>query len=293
MGHDLSCMSDTNFHALRQLLGCYFNQDRPDEFDDDVAVANAMVANEPADLIAKGIVEINALLSGNRGEDELRAAVVERAGCYFEPASEGMRYTDWLCRLRSIPTGPIAMPLLSVEDIRAGLDRQFLPLEPMLVGFRLIEKPTLADAIEHAESALATAFPDDFRDLIARFDFGHLTIGPIVFGTSGDYLAEIVELNEKTRWWGHGERPNNRLMIANSDPFAILLEAGSGFVYALDPDLGPQRSRKIADSFTSFLQGVGTIVLMRQQLEDRHGLATAVSTEVGSEHAGFWCQLAK
>ena len=61
MGHDVGCMSDTNFDALKQLLGCYFHQDWPDEFDSDVAVAKAMVANEPADLIAKGIVEINAL----------------------------------------------------------------------------------------------------------------------------------------------------------------------------------------------------------------------------------------
>jgi hypothetical protein len=71
------------------------------------------------------------------------------------------------------------------------LDQQYLSLESMLVGFRLIERPAPAVAIEHAEKTLAVAFPEDFRELIARFDFGNLTIGPIVFGMCGDYLAEI------------------------------------------------------------------------------------------------------
>jgi len=184
------------------------------------------------------------------------------------------------------------MKLLSIDDIRTGLDRQFLPQDPMFVGFRLIERPMPAGAIEHAEKTLAIAFPEDFRELIARFDFGNLTIGPIVFGASGDYLAETTELNQETGWWGPGERPGNLLMIANSDPFAILLEIRSGCVYALDPDLGLQRTHKIAHAFVSFFLGVGTIVLMRQQVEDRHALATAVSGGVGSEHAAFWLQLA-
>lgn len=184
------------------------------------------------------------------------------------------------------------MKLLSVDDIRAGLDRQYSPLEPALVGFRLIERPAPAGAIKHAEQALAVAFPENFRELIARFDFGNLTIGPIVFGICGDYLAEIAGLNQKTGWWGRGERPDNLLMIANSDPFAILMDTRSGCVYALDPELGPQGTYKIADTFLSFFLGVGTTVLMRQQVEDRSGLATAVSVGVGSEHAPFWHELA-
>lgn len=283
-----------NVDSLKQLLGCYFHQDWPDEFADDLAVVNAMLTNESADLIAKGVAEIDSLLSAKLSEGELRAIVTEQTGCCFEPMSEGLGYGQWLYRLRSTLKGPeaTAMKLLSVDDVRAGLDRQFLPLEPMFVGFRLIERPPPANAIEHAEKTLAIAFPDDFRELIARFDFGNLTVGPIVFGTSGNYPAEITRLNLEAGWWGPGKRPDNLLMIANSDPFAILSDTRSGCVYALDPELGLHRTCKIADSFLSFFLGLGTIVLMRQQVEDRYGLATAVSAGVGSGHTGFWLQMA-
>jgi len=100
MGHKGECLTHTNLDALRQLLGCYFHQDWPDEFDSDVAVAIAMVTNEPAELIAKGILEIDSLLRGGFGEDELRTMVIEQTGCCFEPMSEELGYTQWLHRLR-------------------------------------------------------------------------------------------------------------------------------------------------------------------------------------------------
>ena len=100
MGHKGQCLNHTNFDALKQLLGCYFHQDWPEEFDSDVAVAIAMVTNEPAELIAKGASEIDSLLRGGFGEDELRTIVVEQTGCCFEPVSEGLGYMRWLYRLR-------------------------------------------------------------------------------------------------------------------------------------------------------------------------------------------------
>ena len=49
--------------SLNQLLGCYFHQDWPDEFDDDTAALNAIVEIESKEQIAEGVVEIDMLLS--------------------------------------------------------------------------------------------------------------------------------------------------------------------------------------------------------------------------------------
>jgi hypothetical protein len=189
--------------------------------------------------------------------------------------------------------GRVAMKLLSVYEIKAGLEQEFLSLEPMLVGFRLVETTMPESAIECAEKTISTPFPQDFRELIARFDFGNLTIGPVVFGTSGDYLCELTELNRTIRWWGNSARPANLLMVGNSDPFAIIMDTCSGFVYELDPECGVQGARKIADSFLRFFLGLGTVMVKRYQGENYSGLAMSVSEAVGGVYDGFWLNLAK
>ena len=190
------------------------------------------------------------------------------------------------------PIERIAVKLLSVEEIKAGLDREFIPLEPMLTGFRLIEKNTPESAIKSVEKLISTRFPDSFRELIAKFDFGNLTIGPVVFCATGDYLTELIELNSNVTWWGQGQRPENLIMIGNSDPFAILLNTHSGSVCALDSEFGWGKSKKISDDFFGFYSALGTVVLTRNQTLDHRKLAAEILEEVGGEDFEFWLRLA-
>lgn len=73
------------------------------------------------------------------------------------------------------------MTLLTIDGIEKGLDQEFLSLEPMLTGLRLIKRGVSEESLHHAENLFAVAFPDAFRKLIQTYDFGWLTIGPIVF----------------------------------------------------------------------------------------------------------------
>lgn len=186
----------------------------------------------------------------------------------------------------------VVVKLLSVEEIKAELDREYALLEPMLTGFRLIEKNTPDSAIKSAEKLISTNFPDGFRELIAKFDFGNLTIGPVVFCSSRDYLAELVELNLNVMWWGGGQRPENIIMIGNSDPFAILLNTDSGSIYAFDSETSWKKSKKISDDFFGFFSALGTVVLTRNQTLDRRKLAEEILEEIGAEDFEFWLRLA-
>lgn len=94
-------MTFVKTNSLTHLLGCYFHQDWPDEFNDDNAALNAMIKSEPKERIAEGVTEIDLLLGAGLNEDELRAILIDQVGCYFDPASEGLNYTQWLCRLRN------------------------------------------------------------------------------------------------------------------------------------------------------------------------------------------------
>jgi hypothetical protein len=185
------------------------------------------------------------------------------------------------------------MTLLSMQEIKQGLDKEFLPLEPMLTGLRLIEGGFSDGALYEFERSMNLLLPVAFREIVKEYDFGKLTIGPVVFCNMGDYLAELTKLNSKVAWWGSGIRPANLLMVANSDPFAILLNLENGEVLVMDVEQGWQASSTVAHSFDLFLKGVGTTMLRRNQSTDRVALGLDVASDVGSSDQAYWLQLAK
>lgn len=182
------------------------------------------------------------------------------------------------------------MKLLSIDEIQAGFDAEFKPLEPMLTGFRLVEKELSGAAINKLESDLGVSLPDDMSDLISCFDFGQLTIGPVAFCASGDYLEELRSLDE-TRWWGNSVKPDGLILIANSDPYAILLNVNTGDVYAFDASVSGFHPLKVASSFSGFFRGLGTAILLRAQVPTTSNLAEFIHQNVNGEDLSYWQKL--
>ena len=185
------------------------------------------------------------------------------------------------------------MKLLTIEEIQRGLDIEFAPLEPALTGYRLLPKTTDENKVKAVEHQLRVIFPDEFRKSISEFDFGNLTIGPVAFCFAGDYLKELIDLNSGTRWWGSGDRPRDLLMVANSDPFAILLNVDDGSVHAMDSQQGVQSGFKIAENFRLFFLGLGTAMLKRNEVPDPYAFATDIGSTVGSGPLDFWMNLVR
>lgn len=185
------------------------------------------------------------------------------------------------------------MNLLTFEEIQEGLDKIFIPLEPMLDGYRLKKADKVVDILSKCEPILSVIFPSDFQRIISTYNFGNLTIGPIAFCATGDYSIELIEYNESIAWWGDGQRPANLTMVANSDPFAIILNVNSGEVLAMDPELGWEKSHRISANFENFVRGIGSIIILRNDVDDKEELAKSVHDLVGSHDLGFWLTLAK
>lgn len=87
--------------ALEQILGCYFHQDWTDEFESDEAALRAIIESEPTEQIQSGVREIDELLASSLPEDQLKAILIDKAGCYFDPGAIGMTYGIWLKKLRN------------------------------------------------------------------------------------------------------------------------------------------------------------------------------------------------
>src|SRR6185295_14083902 len=130
------------------------------------------------------------------------------------------------------------MTILDLNTIRLRLDEQFLPLEPALTGFRLLDSKLTPRDIAACEQRLEVRFPQSFKKQLERFDFGDLTIGPTYFCGTGDYLDFLGSMNDedpypRARWWDTENRPVDRILVAMSDYFSILLGIESGVVFAL------------------------------------------------------------
>ena len=184
------------------------------------------------------------------------------------------------------------MALLTVEEIRKGLDQEFIPLEPMITGLRLINGGVSEDVLGIFENENKISFPDDFRCLIKKIDFGNLTVGPVVFCNGGDYLKELFQLNVEMAWWGRGGRPKDLFVIANSDPYVIILNIKTGNILAADFEIGWQCAKKIASNFDFYLRGVGTTMLRRNEVGNRCAFAKTIMKDVGGADLTYWSQLA-
>lgn len=185
------------------------------------------------------------------------------------------------------------MKLMNLDEIQKGLDEEFLPLEPILEGFRLEESGLKSDVLDKLEVRISVLFPSEFRRIISKYDFGNFTIGPIAFCATGDFVEELIKFNESVAWWGEGSKPANLMMIANSDPYAIILDVNSGEVLAIDPQVDASKAITIASGFNAFIKGVGSIFLLRNNTVSKEGLAKCINDMVGSHDESFWLFLAK
>ncbi len=190
-------------------------------------------------------------------------------------------------------SGELNVKLLTIEEVQRGLDAEFRPLEPSVTGLRLIAKDASPAAVSQVQSRLKVQFPEAFMRIISRFDLGDLAIGPVNFCGSGDYLAELLQCNEEVKWWGPGVRPLDRLMVANSDPYAFLLNVANGRISAFDREQSWSQAIDVAEDFENFIRGVGTAMLLRAQEPDKEALGRAVARDVGAATAEFWIFLAR
>lgn len=188
--------------------------------------------------------------------------------------------------------------LLEIESIQSRLDGQFIALEPMVMGLRLVPKHNQESDLSECERTLGVIFPPSFVALATHFDFGYLTIGPIAFCSRGDYFAWLIDTNKKgsqndLAWWPGAHRPEGLVMIANSDPFAILLNTKSERVLAFSHGTDSvSESFVIADRFDLFVRGVGSAMLERNPGGGNEDLARGIASSVGVDpNNRFWLSI--
>jgi len=180
------------------------------------------------------------------------------------------------------------MILKTIQEIQQDLDKAFLPLEARgITGLRLIEGGLPEATIDYFEEGLGVSLPADFRAFLNAYDLGRLTLGPVAFCGNGQYLKHLSALND------NDSRPAELLVIANSDPYLILLNLKGGGVLALDHELGWEAVMPIARTFELFIRGLGTMSEARARRAAPASLAQAIAADAGVSYSPYWLTLVR
>ena len=187
--------------------------------------------------------------------------------------------------------------LLTLREIQDGLDKEFIPLEPLLEGFRLIDTPEPHFDAARCEAKLQVHLPTSFKSVVGSYDFGRITIGPVAFCNSGDYCREIIRDNrpdEFSQWWGPGDRPNGKVLVGSTESYAIILNTLDGTMSVIPNGEPVTRYLTAAQDFEMLVRGVGSVFLLRLQTDDRAAIPVAIAKAVGGEEGlAFWSYLAE
>jgi hypothetical protein len=190
-------------------------------------------------------------------------------------------------------TGP-----LSYAELAIALRREFGDADHQYdLGLLLRPSRDSLYYVRRCGRALDVTFPRDFEHALSLFDFGRLTLGPVSFGRRGDYLRELCWLNAAADfpWWGDGARPKNLLVVALSDPHAVLLDTMDGTISAYGSHDEPWTERlRVAGSFELFVRGMGTVFVERSKAPDRQTLACDMAAACGADpRSDFWMEISR
>lgn len=177
--------------------------------------------------------------------------------------------------------------LLNYIEIKTLTEQKFyvdiedLELDDLILKSSNANKEKYFHAVENS---LNIKLPNDFKSFNENYDIDDFSIVNITFGSGENYLKTIIELNDNhsfSPWWAGAERPVNKILIAYSDPFSILLDCISNEIFSLtfDGDI-----LKISNNFELFFRGLGTIAFNYDSREN-------VVHDVGAQDNKFWLEL--
>lgn len=152
-------------------------------------------------------------------------------------------------------------------------------------------------SVKELESRLSVSLPEDFALFLHQAWDIH-QIGCYVFSNQGEsYAVQILRNNAPfgipdnhllLNWWGIGHRPENWLLVAGTDGWAILLDCVSGSVWAYRRSEAFEQREQVASSFLLFVQGAGTCVYAGVDTFDEHFYQEVGHAAGAAADGSFW-----
>ncbi len=183
------------------------------------------------------------------------------------------------------------MELMTVESVADFLNQEFMDVDPEMIEDLLLRPNDGADSdlIELKKGLNINALPEDFERLICQYDFGNFSIQNIQFGYEDSYFERLKELNNQEQYWYSDAKAAGVIVIGNGDPFTVLLHLKEKSIYAISAEIPFSQKIKIANSFTHFIEGMGTAFMAKRKNREKEFLELA-AREFGIDSLQFWKQ---
>ena len=152
------------------------------------------------------------------------------------------------------------MELLSIKEIIQSIEEETKGLDPELIEEMSLREVNIPlKEIEYLKAELnINVLNQGFIDSVLKYGWGNFGFLSYQFGYDDDNsLHWIVERNVDYEDYSTLNK-NGLIIIANGDPYTILLECAAGRIYCIDSETCLEHRMLIANSFEQLVQAMGT-----------------------------------
>ena len=152
------------------------------------------------------------------------------------------------------------MELLTLNEIIQTIVEETKGLDPELIEDMILKEVDIpsTEIVRLKEELKIDVLDQNFINSILKYSWGNLSILSYQFGYNDDNgINWLIQRNK-----GYEDYPvlqaAGLIIIANGDPYTILLECSSGRIYTIDSETEVGEKMLIADYFEQLVRGMGT-----------------------------------
>lgn len=184
------------------------------------------------------------------------------------------------------------MQLLTIDEIISSIMKETDGLDAEITdGIILSKKGIPPSEIQKLKSELEIEYLDStFSEHILNYNWGNFGFLSYQFGY-GDEMSLNWLINRNLDYDEYPVlRKRNLIIIANGDPYTILLECKSGEIYAFTSDMSYEEIVPIASDFKEFVRAMGTAqyAVWKQSEEE---FVELMEREASDSSLAFWKEL--
>ena len=184
------------------------------------------------------------------------------------------------------------MQLLTIDEIISSILEETEGLDAEITdGIILSKREIPTSEIEKLKSELEIEYLDSvFAENILSYNWGNFGFLSYQFGY-GDEASLNWLITRNLEYEEYSVlRKKNLIIIANGDPYTILLECKSGKIYAFTSDMSYEEIVPIASDFEEFIRAMGTAQYAVWKHAEKE-FAELMEREYSESSIKFWKEL--
>ena len=181
------------------------------------------------------------------------------------------------------------MKLLTIDEIISSILDETNGLDEEITdGMILKEEMIPYSSIDKVKQLLKIEYLDQvFSDYILKYNWGNVGFLSYQFGNNDEMGLDWL-INRNLEYGDyHILQKEGLIIIANGDPYTVLLECKTGKIYAFTSDISYDNKIQIASDFEELVKAMGTgqYSLWKNIEKDFIDLMSSIVTEKGLD---FW-----